>query len=79
VLCVFVDPAFETKTPKERNFAYAQLQAAAARQGYAGEVAAVWEDPDGRMQVLAPAQQQPFFEAMQYAQLRAQINGTLEL
>ena len=58
---------------------YAALQAAAARQGFAGEVAALWEDSAGRTRFIAPPQQQPFFELMSYGQLRAQTNGALQL
>jgi hypothetical protein len=56
---------------------YAALQAAAARAGFSGELAVVWEDPQGRTRFLAPPQQHPFFQVVNYAQLRAQLNGTI--
>jgi hypothetical protein len=37
----------------------------------------VWEDSLGRIRFVAPAQQEPFFAAMKYDQLRAQANGRL--
>ena len=44
-----------------------------------GDVAAIWEDGAGRTRFLASAQQHPFFELMNYGQLRAQVNGSLEI
>ncbi len=35
--------------------------------------ASVWEDSSGRLRFLAPPEQAPFFRAMKYDQLRAQI------
>ena len=58
---------------------YAALQAAVARAGFAGELAVVWEDAQGRTRFLAPRQQHPFFQLVNYGQLRAQVNGTIEL
>lgn len=79
MLAVFLDSTFEVNTPQDRNETYAALQAAAARQGFGGEVVALWEDSAGRTRCIAPPQQQPFFELMKYRQLRAQANGTLRL
>jgi hypothetical protein len=58
---------------------FAALQAAAARAGFAGELAIVWEDPQGRTRFIAPAQQHPFFQVVNYGQLRAQVNGTIQV
>ena len=58
---------------------YAALQIAAARAGFDGELAVVWEDSEGRTRFLAPPQQHPFFQLVNYGQLRAQVNGTLQL
>jgi hypothetical protein len=58
---------------------YAALQAAAARAGFAGELAVVWEDPQGRTRFIAPPQQHPFFQVVNYGQLRAQVNGTIQV
>jgi len=58
---------------------YAAIQAAAARAGFAGEVAMVWEDPQGRTRFIAPPQQHPFFQVVNYAQLRAQVNGSIQV
>lgn len=79
MLAVFLESTFEVKSLEDRSATYAALQSAAARQGFNGEVVALWEDPAGRTRFIAPPQQQPFFELMKYGQLRAQINGTLEL
>ncbi len=76
---VFFEPAFDSRTPQERSNTYATLQAAAARQGLRGDVVAVWEDPQGRTRFIAPAPQHPFFQAVNYGQLRAQVNGTLQV
>jgi len=59
--------------------AYAALQTVAARAGFAGELAVVWEDPEGRTRFIAPAPQHPFFQVVNYGQLRAQVNGTIQL
>jgi len=58
---------------------YAALQTAAERAGFAGELALVWEDPQGRTRFMAPPQQHPFFQVVNHAQLRAQVNGILQL
>jgi len=58
---------------------YAALQAAAARAGFTGELAVVWEDPQGRTRFIAPPQQHPFFQLVNYGQLRAQANGTISV
>jgi hypothetical protein len=58
---------------------YAALQAAAARAGFAGELAIVWEDSEGRTRFLAAPQQHPFFQVVNYGQLRAQVNGTIRV
>ena len=62
----------------QRN-GYATVQAAAARDGFAGELAVVWQDEEGRTRFIAPAQQHPFFQLVNYGQLRAQANGTIRL
>lgn len=77
MLAVFLDSTFEVKSAADRSETYAALQSAAARQGFQGEVVALWEDSAGRTRFIAPPQQQPFFELMKYGQLRAQANGTL--
>jgi hypothetical protein len=76
---VFLDPAFDSRTPEQRSESYAALQDAAARQGFQGDVAAVWEDALGRTRFLAPAPQHPFFQVVNYGQLRAQVNGAIEV
>src|SRR5690242_16581335 len=74
----FFDPEFGTLSPEQRRASYEALRASVARQGFRGDVAAVWQDPAGRMRFMAPPQQHPFFQVTQYRQLRAQINGTAE-
>jgi hypothetical protein len=59
--------------------AYAALQSAAPRAGFAGELAVVWEDPQGRTRFIAPAPLHPFFQVVNYGQLRAQVNGTIQV
>jgi hypothetical protein len=41
--------------------------------GPGDDVVRVWEDDSGRMHFIAPPEQRPFFEAMKYDQLRAQL------
>jgi hypothetical protein len=79
IVVAFLDTAFDSRTPRERGETYAALQAAAVREGLRGEVAAVWEDPQGRTQFIAPPQQHPFFQVVHYRQLRAQVNGTIQV
>jgi len=79
VLAAFLDSTFGAQTPEDRAATYTAIQASAARQGFHGEVVALWEDPAGRARFIAPPQQQPFFEIAKYSQLRAQSNGTLNL
>ena len=79
MLVVFLEPAFEAMPPGKRADTYAALRAAALQQGVVGEIAAVWEDRAGRTRFIAAAQQHPFFELMSYGQLRAQVNGTLQV
>ena len=62
----------------QRN-AYTALQTAAARAGFSGQLAVVWEDPQGRTRFIAAAPLHPFFQAVNYGQLRAQVNGSIEL
>ena len=76
---VFFEPAFDSRTPQERSTMYSALQAAAERQGIRGGVVAVWEDHLGRTRFIAPAQQHPFFQVVNYGQLRAQVNGTIQV
>lgn len=59
--------------------AYVALQTAAARAGFAGELAVAWEDPEGRTRFIAPEPLHPFFQVVNYGQLRAQVNGTIEV
>ena len=59
--------------------AYTALETAAARVKFAGELAVVWEDPQGRTRFIAPAPLHPFFQVVKYGQLRAQANGTIQL
>jgi hypothetical protein len=39
------------------------------------DVVPVWQDSSGKMGFIAPPQQRPFFEAMKYDQLRAQVSS----
>jgi hypothetical protein len=79
ILVAFLEAAFEDLSPGDKAETYAKLQAAVARGGLRGEVAAVWEDRQGRTRFIAPPQQHPFFHVVNYSQLRAQVNGTIEI
>ena len=79
LVVVFFEPGFDARTPQERSATYTALQAAAAFQGFEGEVVVLWEDSAGRTRFIAPPQQHPFFQLVNYAQLHAQVNGTIEL
>ena len=72
ILVVFLDPANRTQI-------HPALQAAAASQGFEGEVVVLWEDSLGRTRFIAPPQQHPFFQVVNYSQLRAQVNGAITL
>jgi hypothetical protein len=76
---VFLDSAFDNLSPTDRADTYAALQASAANQGYQGDVVALWEDASGRTRFIALPQQHPFFQVMNYGQLRAQANGTIQV
>ncbi len=79
LLVAFFEPAFDLRAPQERSETYAALRAAAARDKIAADVAAVWEDAEGRMRFIALPQQHPFFQVTSYGQLRAQVNGSIQL
>jgi len=79
LLVVFPDATFDGLPPGNRTKTYAALQASAARQGFQGEVAVLWEDSRGRTRFIAPPQQHPFFQLVNYGQLRAQVNGSIAL
>jgi hypothetical protein len=78
MVVVFFESEFDARTPHERNATYTAVQAAAAFQGFEGEVVALWEDRLGRTRFIAPPQQHPFFQVVNYHQLRAQVNGTVQ-
>ena len=59
--------------------AYTALETAAARAKVTGELAVVWEDPQGRTRFIAAAPLHPFFQVVNYGQLRAQVNGAIQL
>ena len=79
MVVVFLETEFDARTPYGRSAIYTTLQAAAAFQGFEGEVAILWEDFLGRTRFIAPPQQHPFFQVVNYAQLRAQVNGTIHV
>ena len=49
----------------------------AARAGLAGDIVPVWRDSCGRTSFIAPPQQRPFFQCLNYDQLFAQVNRTI--
>ena len=75
IVVVFLDTAFDGQSPEDRQRLYADLEASAARADLPGDVVAVWQDAHKRTRFLAPPQQHPFFEVVNYAQLRAQLTG----
>ena len=79
LLVACLDAAFDSRSPRERSGTYAALQAAAARENLQAEVAAIWEDAEGRTRFIALPQLHPFFHVASYAQLRAQVNGRIQL
>jgi hypothetical protein len=77
VAVVFLDPAFESKTPEGRDEIHAAMKNCAAASGLTGNVVLVWQDRDRRLKFIAPPQQRSFFENMSYEQLHAQVNATV--
>ena len=77
VLAAFPDSGFDVCQESARQRIYTTLQACAARDGFSGELALVWEDSAGAKRFLCAPQQQPFFESLLYDQLAAQINGKI--
>jgi len=77
VLVAFPDSGFDACPEPERHRTYKALQACAARDGFSGETALVWQDASGAKKFLCAPQQQPFFECLRYDQLAAQINGSV--
>jgi hypothetical protein len=71
VVVVFVEGISDAKRQ------YPALQTAAKEAGLEGNVVAVWADEFGRTRFVAPPEQHAFFQVVDYEQLRAQINGTL--
>ena len=63
---------------EQKTARLSELQAAAARAGLAGQVVLVWQDAQGRTRFFAPREQHAFFQIVNYRQLLAQANRTLE-
>ena len=76
---VFLDSAFDSRTPEARSVAYTAIQAAAKKKGFQCDVAVLWEDSAGRTRFIAPPQQHPFFQMVKYGQLRSQANEALDV
>jgi hypothetical protein len=77
VLIVFLHSEFDQSQEPEKHRTYEALQACAARDGFPGEIALVWQDARAGKKFLCAPQQRPFFECIRYEQLAAQINGDL--
>jgi hypothetical protein len=77
VLVVFPGTGFDGCPEAKQHRIYSTLQACAARHGFSGEIALVWQDGSGAKKVICAPQQRPFFECVRYDQLAAQINGKL--
>ena len=78
VVAVLLDSSFDGRTAEQRLTLHAQLENSAVDAGLAGNVVAVWRDPEGRTRFLAPPEQHSFFQIVRYTQLLAQVNRTLE-
>jgi hypothetical protein len=72
LVVVFLDSSFDEQAPEDRQRSYETLQTSAKRAGLQGDVAAVWQDAKKRTRFLAQPQQHPFFQVVNFAQLRAQ-------
>jgi hypothetical protein len=79
VVVALLDSSFNGGTPAEMRAFHGRLQAAAARAGMHGSVAAVWRDASGCTRFLASPEQHAFFQILSYTQIVAQANRTLEL
>jgi len=78
VAAVFIDAALERCGGAEgRQRLYTELERSAAEDGGAGGVVALWQDDFGRTRYLASPEQQRFWQAARYEQLRAQVNGEI--
>ena len=77
VAVVFLNTRFEAIAVGEQRHIYTALRSLAAHAGLEGEVAAVWRDRFGPAKFIAPPQQRPFFQSVNYDQLYAQINRTI--
>jgi hypothetical protein len=66
VRLIFADAGFELKPVEEQRRIYAKLC-------QSGEATLVWKEASGRTEFLSPSQQRPFFQAISYDQLRAQV------
>lgn len=58
---------------------YAVLEQASAAAGFEGDVIAVWPDEFGRTRFFARPERHAFFQAVDYDQLRAQVNAQMAL
>ena len=79
MLVAFLDSAFDAEAAGESE-TYAALQAAAARAGLCAEKSPssgriLWAAPDSSRRRSSIRS----FELMNYGQLRAQVNGTIQL
>jgi hypothetical protein len=77
VLTVLPASGFDACPEAAQHRTYTTLRACAARDGFSGEIAVVWQDAAREKKLLCAPQQQPFFECLRYDQLSAQINGSL--
>jgi hypothetical protein len=77
VLVVFPGSGFDACPEPKQHRTYNTIQACAARDGFSGEIALVWQDASGGKKLFCAPQQRPFFECVRYDQLAAQINGNL--
>lgn len=78
LVIVFLEANFHSNTTvQQRQKRYSVVRDCAAKAGLTGEVVAVWQDDFGRSRFIAPPEQHRFFQAVNYDQLYAQKNCTL--
>ena len=78
MVIVFLESGLDRHTTAQQRLArHRALEGCASRAGLAGDVVAVWQDCYGRTKFIAPPQQHAFFRVVNYDQLYAQVNCTL--
>jgi len=78
VVIVFLEAGLDRQTTvQQRHARHKAIEACASKAGLAGYVVTAWQDRYGRTKFIAPPQQHSFFRVVNYDQLYAQVNCTL--